>query len=46
MAADSLTREERDAMKTVLGSALDKLKDARNKLNIARGAPAEDCDDD
>ena len=39
MAADNLAREERDAMKAVLNVAVDKLKDAYDKLNVARGAP-------
>ena len=47
MAADSLIKEERDPMKSVLNIAVEKLKDASNKLNIARGAPTpvEDRDD-
>jgi hypothetical protein len=42
MAAENLTKEAGNAMKSVLGVALDKLTAARDRLDVARGAPAED----
>lgn len=46
MAATDLTKEQCGAMQTVLGEAQGRLLAVRDKLNIARGAPAEDRDDD
>ena len=42
MASGALVREECDALQNVLSIASDKLTAARDKLNIARGAPAEE----
>ena len=46
MAATDLTKEQCRAMQTVLGEAQERLTAVRDKLNIARGAPEEDRDDD
>jgi len=46
MAAVSLTKEECGAMQTVLNEAQNRLTAVRDRLNIARSAPAEDRDDD
>jgi hypothetical protein len=45
MAADSLTKEECNAMKAVIGVAFEKLTAARDRLNVARGAPVEELAD-
>jgi hypothetical protein len=45
MAAEMLTFEESSAIKSVLSIAKVKLTCARNKLDVARGAPVEDRDD-
>ncbi|MFZ2107504.1 MAG: hypothetical protein WAV18_19375 [Roseiarcus sp.] len=42
MASGALVREECDALQNVLNIASDKLTAARDKLNIARGAPVEE----
>ena len=46
MAATDLTKEQCGAMQTVLGEAQERLAAVRDKLNVARGAPAEDREDD
>ena len=46
MAAADLTKEECGAMQTVLNEAQERLTAVSDKLNIIRGAPVEDRDDD
>jgi hypothetical protein len=46
MAADSLTKEERNAMKALTGVAFEKLTAARDRLDAARGAPQPEGGDD
>ena len=45
MASAALLREECDALQNVLSPAKERLTAVRDKLNIARGAPAEEFDD-
>jgi hypothetical protein len=44
MAAESLADEERNPIKAVLSIAERKLTATRDRLDVARGAPAEDRD--
>ena len=46
MASTALLREECNALQNVLAPAKERLTAVRDKLNIARGAPAEEFDHD
>jgi hypothetical protein len=46
MAGASLPKDECNAIQTVLGDAERRLADVQGKINSARGAPAEDREDD
>ena len=46
MASSALHREECNALQNVLSPAKERLTAVRDKLNVARGAPAEEFDHD